>query len=322
VTIGPRGTPRRPTRPPEACGFRDAADLAPPILGAYTGFMGELKIGTCSWNYDSWVGLVYSRACGSAAAYLPEYSKKYGTAEIDSWFYRMPSAKDAAAYRDVTGDDFRFTCKAPNELTLTRLRGKGDVENPNFLSPVLYAEFLERIEPLAPRMDAVMLEFEYMNKAKMASLEDFLERLGTFLDGAPRGLPLAIECRNGNYMKREYFSFLREREVIHVFSERQYMPRLAALYREFGDLLVDSVVIRLLGGDRKEIKEASGERWDRILSPQPDLPLVAGVVKDLMVRGKKVTVNVNNHYEGSAPLTIDRLLGLLASSPEEKEIPW
>ena len=39
--------------------------------------------GTCSWNYDSWVGLVYSRPRRTAAEYLPEYAEHFPTAEID-----------------------------------------------------------------------------------------------------------------------------------------------------------------------------------------------------------------------------------------------
>lgn len=35
------------------------------------------------------------------------------------------------------------------------------------------------------------------------------------------------------------------------------------------------------------------------------------MVKDMVRRKVKVTINVNNHFEGSAPLTIDRLRGLL-----------
>jgi len=45
---------------------------------------GSLKIGTCSWNYPSWVGPVYSAQSLNAAGYLPEYSKRFGTAEVDS----------------------------------------------------------------------------------------------------------------------------------------------------------------------------------------------------------------------------------------------
>jgi uncharacterized protein YecE (DUF72 family) len=60
----------------------------------------SLLFGTCSWNFDSWEGLVYTGTRRRAAEYLPEYTKKYRTAEIDSWFYRIPAREDAEEYRD------------------------------------------------------------------------------------------------------------------------------------------------------------------------------------------------------------------------------
>jgi hypothetical protein len=35
------------------------------------------------------------------------------------------------------------------------------------------------------------------------------------------------------------------------------------------------------------------------------------MVKNLLVQGKRVVVNVNNHYEGSAPLTIESIRAML-----------
>ncbi len=46
--------------------------------------MSQLRIGTCSWKYDSWRGLVYSNE--PKINYLKEYSKHFNTVEIDQWF--------------------------------------------------------------------------------------------------------------------------------------------------------------------------------------------------------------------------------------------
>lgn len=42
-----------------------------------------------------------------------------------------------------------------------------------------------------------------------------------------------------------------------------------------------------------------------------ELAGVAGIARDLLAAGTRVYINVNNHYEGSAPLTIARLRRLL-----------
>jgi len=273
------------------------------------------RIGTCSWKFDSWVGLVYTWPCGTAAGCLREYSKKYRTAEIDSWFYRMPSRSVVDGYLRSVDEGFRFTCKVPNAISLTHLRTaaktKSPVPNPDFLSGELFSRFLDAVAPMAGRLDAVMLEFEYLNREKMPSLGRFLEALGRFVAAVPRGFPLANETRNKNYLTGEYFEFLREKRLMHVFSEKIYMPPVYEVYERFGDALTGAAVIRLLGGDRKAMEEKTGKRWDAIVEPRADLPRIAAMARDMVGRGFEVTINVNNHYEGSAPLTIERLLGLL-----------
>ena len=38
---------------------------------------GKVRIGTCSWKYDAWRGLVYSEK--DKINYLEEYAEHYGT---------------------------------------------------------------------------------------------------------------------------------------------------------------------------------------------------------------------------------------------------
>ncbi len=272
--------------------------------------------GTCSWNYDSWVGLVYSRPRRTAAEYLPEYAEHFPTAEIDSWFYRIPGRADVLSYAASVPDDFRFTCKVPREITLTHLRGSGKnapASNPQFLSPRRFAEFLAAVEPLLPRIDAIMFEFEYLNRQKMPGQGEFLSRLDDFFSSVPAGLPFALEPRNANYIDAAYFDFLNRRGLIHVYSEKQYMPHVYDVFRSHGAPAAETSVIRLLGGDRGEIEGITGGSWDRIVLGKADKPLVAGMARDLKFQGKKVIVNVNNHYEGSAPLSIRSLRELEAA---------
>ncbi|TFG61525.1 MAG: DUF72 domain-containing protein [Spirochaetales bacterium] len=276
---------------------------------------GTLKIGTCSWNYDSWVGLVYSEARPSAADYLAEYAEHFETAEIDSWFYRIPSVPDVLSYDAAVPPGFRFTCKVPQTVTLTHKRQakKSAVLEPNsrFLSVDHFNSFLEAADALLPRMDAIMFEFEYLNKNKMPSLAEFLDRLDRFFTAAPRGLPYALEPRNGNYLTEEYFSFLKAHNLFHVFSEKQYMPHVYDVYGRFEDYIEGAAVVRLLGGDRLEMEKKSGDRWDRIIEEKPDKPLVAQMLNK-MLKKNNVTLNVNNHYEGSSPLTAAEFRKLLS----------
>jgi uncharacterized protein YecE (DUF72 family) len=122
----------------------------------------KLRIGSASWKYDSWEGLVYEP--GSPNSYLEQYAGRFDTVEIDQWFWslfespqpRLPDPALAEEYRRSVPEDFRFTVKVPNSITLTHHYSKGRSgplkANPGFLSVELYAEFLSRIEPLADRL--------------------------------------------------------------------------------------------------------------------------------------------------------------------------
>jgi uncharacterized protein YecE (DUF72 family) len=273
--------------------------------------MAELRIGTCSWKYPSWEGLVYPPNAGTCS--LGDYARRFSTVEIDQWFWTLPEPSTAAEYAAATPDDFRFTVKLPNALSLTHLReGKGAEAarpNPRFLSPELFEDILSRLRPLHGKIGMLMLQFEYLNLQKMASQDAFLERLGAFFDSVPRGLPCGIELRNPKWIDERYAAFLAEKGLFPVLLQGYYMPPVEEAWRRLGHLLRGAAVVRLHGPDRKGMEARTGESWNRIVSPKDEeLARIAGMVNDMRSRGLTVFVNVNNHYEGSAPLTIERLL--------------
>lgn len=276
--------------------------------------MAILRVGTCSWKYPSWEGLVYSAE--SPADYLAQYARKYRTVEIDQWFWtRLPSPADVAAYRDAVDDGFLFTVKAPSALTLTHLRPakpeQGERANPDFLSVELLASFLQRLEPLRSRLGVLMFQFGYLNRSMIAGQGPFLEKLDGFLRAAPSGVPYGVEIRNPRWLNREHFRFLRDHGMRHVFVQGYWLPQITDTYASFGDLLADSTVVRLHGPDRQGMEERSGLAWNRIIEPRDgELAAIGRMVRDLLFRGIDVFLNVNNHYEGSAPLTIERLRAL------------
>lgn len=90
----------------------------------------KIYIGTCSWKYPSWKGLVYSRA--KPANYLAEYSSKYNCVEVDQWFWSLfgasvvlPRADVVREYAASVPESFRFGIKVPNSITLTHHYNKG-----------------------------------------------------------------------------------------------------------------------------------------------------------------------------------------------------
>lgn len=274
-----------------------------------------VRIGTCSWKYPSWEGLVYESA--APENWLAAYSRVYRTVEVDQWFWslfgpdsvKLPDPTTVAEYAASVDPEFRFTIKAPNSVTLTHhyrtARTHANEPNPHFLSADLFAAFLDRLAPLRAQCDAIMLQFEYLNRDKMGSRSAFRDVLRPFLASIPDGWPIGIELRNPSWLTDEWFRFLAEHGVMHIFAEGYYLPPVVDLWQSFRDHLVPRTVVRLLGPDRKGIEEQSSKRWDRRLSPKDgDLRAIAAMTAEMLDRGMEVTVNVNNHYEGSAPRTI------------------
>ncbi|MBL8968545.1 MAG: DUF72 domain-containing protein, partial [Spirochaetaceae bacterium] len=90
--------------------------------------MAQLRIGTCSWKYPSWAGLVYSSR--EPVNYLAEYAAKYDSVEVDQWFWSLgkrgvalPRRETVAEYDAATPPGFRFAVKCPDALTLSHFRG-------------------------------------------------------------------------------------------------------------------------------------------------------------------------------------------------------
>ncbi len=290
--------------------------------------MERLYIGTCSWKYDSWRGILYSDQ--KPINYLQEYSRHYKTVEIDQWFWSLfgknkvvlPSPSTVQEYLESVPTAFKFSIKIPNSVTLTHFYQKNKneplVANPHFLSVELLNKFLESIEPLRKNLGPLMFQFEYLNKQKMPSQTVFQEKFADFVNRLPSEFQYAVEIRNPNYLNDEYFEFLRAHGLSHVFLQGYYLPSIVDLYKKFKTWLERRVIIRLHGPERAEIETRSAGNWNRIIQPRDEeLKLIAEIIKDLLEKKIETYVNVNNHYEGSAPLTIKRLEKFLSNLEEE-----
>ena len=279
----------------------------------------KLRIGTCSWKYESWKGIVYSE--DDSTNYLEEYSKHYNTVEVDQWFWSLfsptkvvlPQKSIVLEYKKSVPKDFKFTIKVPNAITLTHFYNKNKseelIKNPHFLSNALFKEFLDSIEPIKDQVGCLMFQFEYLNKQKMASLSHFMELFQSFHTNLPKGIPeIGIEIRNPNYLIKKYFEFLNSLSIYHVFLQGYYMPSIIELYKNFNAFIKDLTVIRLHGEDRQGIEKLSGSNWNKIyIDRKAELKQVASLVNELVSKKVDVYLNINNHYEGSAPLTIERI---------------
>ena len=280
--------------------------------------MSTLRIGTCSWKYPSWKGMIYSEK--SEQNYLEEYSQHFNTVEIDQWFWSLitqnkvllPKENDVTSYADSVPDDFKFTIKIPNSISLTHFYNQDRTKllkpNPHFLSAELFNNFLETLEPMSSKIGVLMFQFEYLNKQKMSGLEEFLDKFGSFIEKLDKKYTYGVELRNPNYLKDPFFEFLERNKLAMVFLQGYYMQPIWDVFKEFQSYIKTSAVIRLHGPDRSGIEEKTKSVWNKIVEPKDEeLNKVAEMIHSLTKKNVDLYINVNNHYEGSAPLTIEKI---------------
>jgi uncharacterized protein YecE (DUF72 family) len=280
--------------------------------------MSKFLIGTCSWKYDSWKGILYPEKTN--INYLEEYAKHYDTVEVDQWFWSLfgekkislPKQKDVLAYKESIPETFEFSVKVPNSITLThfyrRSKKEGLKRNPHFFSVELFNDFMTTLEPLHPYLGPLMFQFEYLNKQKMPTQFEFQLMFSEFLEKLPENFSYGIEIRNPNYLNKSFFNFVEEHDLTFVFLQGYYMPSIFEVYEKFQDYIKNETVIRMHGPNRKEIEKESGGNWDKILAPKDrELDSLAEMIHAIRTKEVDIYLNINNHYEGSAPLTIERI---------------
>ena len=279
----------------------------------------SLHVGTCSWKYPSWEGLVYSER--KPANYLQEYSHHYNTVEVDQWFWSLfasdklvlPKIEVVSEYAASVPENFTFCVKVPNSITLTHHynKNKSDplVPNPTFLSIELMERFLDSLQPMHHALGPLIFQFEYLNKQKMSGAVEFIDKLGRFIEQLPKGFIYCIESRNPNYLNAVYFDFLKSTGLHHVFLQGYYMPSIFDVYRKYREQIGQLAVIRLHGSDRKEIEKLVGDDWSQVVAPKDqDIKMLVRMLEDLKTQNVKLYLLVNNHFEGSAPRTISRIV--------------
>ena len=148
----------------------------------------SLRLGTSAFTAAGWAGSFYPSEL-KPAEYLSFYARHFDAVEVDSTFYRIPSASMVTNWYERTPKGFLFAAKVPLAITHEKVLYDSDSEMRTFLSTM---ELLE--EKLGP----LLLQFPYFNKKAFPSVKDFLGRLKPFLAKLPKGQWFAVEARNKN----------------------------------------------------------------------------------------------------------------------------
>lgn len=271
----------------------------------------KFHIGTSSFSEPDWVGPFYPPGT-RAADFLRYYAIKYATVEIDSTYYRIPSARTVDGWADKTPEGFLFAAKFPRSIVHG---GKDARPDPAVILDFDTAydqrdRFLEVMSRLGKRLGPLVLQFPYFSKAVFESPKPFMERLDRFLSDLPDGFSYAVEIRNRGWMTAGFADMLRAHRTALVLVDQAWMPHGDEIEKKFDPVTADFTYIRLLG-DRKKI-ESITTSWDReVIDHGERLERWADLVIRMLARHIDTLVYANNHYAGYAPATVERLTAMI-----------
>lgn len=307
----------------------------------------SVHLGTSSWSFSGWSGLVYRgrhSEADLARAGLAAYASHplLRTVGLDRAFYQPLTVSQFTDLAEQAPLDFRFVVKAHQVVTRPdaddrgrtfgdtgKLRDSGSA-NPYFLDASYTVDRVvgPACAGLGGRLGPIVFQFpplDFSASSRVGNARRFLDRLAAFLGALPRGPLYAIEVRNAALvmpgMIRRYSEVLCDAGVAHGFVAHPTMPTLsaqAAALAEFGWPLEQQpcACIRWMLRAEQTYDGARSryEPFDRIVDPDD---ATRDMVVDLLIAAALATrpgfVPVNNKAEGSAPWTVRRIAEALAA---------
>jgi len=298
-------------------------------------------IGTSSWKYPGWFGQLYDhdryvwRGRFSKARFeklcLAEYAQVFKSVSVDAAYYQFPSRHWLEAMVALVPGDFQFALKVTDEITmkrfpnLPRFARRAGQPNQNFLNADLFATaFLGACEPFKSNIGLLMFEFSQFHSSEFGRGREFLTALDEFLAKLPKGWPYAVEIRNRNLLRAEYFTVLARRGAAHIFNSWTDMPPVseqAALPGGFTSPDFFAARFLLKPGRKYEDAVKLFSPYERVQDPDPD---GRGVAANLMMRAAQSGhrtrgyIYLNNRFEGNALASIAAILDQVGEDEQRR----
>jgi uncharacterized protein YecE (DUF72 family) len=281
----------------------------------------RIYIGGSSWKYQGWLDQIYTRSRYTTRGRfskklfeetcLQEYASVFPAVCGDFAFYQFPSDSFWAGLFRQTPETFRWAFKIPEQITVPvwpvhpRYGALAGRENPAFLdAELLEHSFLRALEPYRAQTGVLIFEFGMTHQLAPAEFAKCLDR---FLEKLPRGWQFAVEIRNPEFLRADYFACLRSHDVTHVYNAWSRMPeirdQLALPDSQTTELLVARALLR--PGRPYENAVQQFAPYDRVQEVNVEVRSALREIVDMaLVDGRPAFVFVNNRLEGNSPGTI------------------
>jgi uncharacterized protein YecE (DUF72 family) len=284
-----------------------------------------LRLGTMSWSFPGWRGLVYAEATEPkllAEAGLTAYSRHplLNAVEVDRSHYDPLPARYFSELAAQVPDDFRFVVKAHEDCTLRqfprrpRYGKKQGEHNLRYLD----ADYASRavVEQVAGGLGGKLgiLLFQ-LAPQDTGEPRELAQKLGKFLAALPRGVPYAVELRNPELLTPAYAQALEAGGAVHAHNVWGNMPSVLTQARLIPPAARNPLLVRWLMRKGDNYEEA-GRRYRPFSKlAEPDLPNrsdIASLVGKALAHDVPAFVTVNNKAEGCAPESLFEIARAIA----------
>jgi uncharacterized protein YecE (DUF72 family) len=307
-----------------------AAAAVPPELQAvadelHQRFEGRLRLGTSSWSFPGWEGLVWGKAYGESTLSkrgLTAYAchPLLRTVSLDRAFYRPLEPAVYAGMAAQVPAGFRFVVKAPALVTDATVRdpanGKALQPNPFFLDPArTLAEAVQpAVQGLGPALGVLVFQLSPLPREWLVDEIRFHGALDTLWEAVmpalPAGTRAALELRDAPLLTPALARLLKRHGVRFCAGLHDRMPAMPEQLPMLRAMWPGDFVCRwnLQRGLRYTQAKDLWAPFDRIQAPDvPTRQALAKVIAGTLARGHDAYVTINNKAEGSAPCSVAEL---------------
>ena len=298
----------------------------------------RIRLGTSSWSFPGWTGLVYAARNGKPATEqtlashgLAAYAAHplLRTVSLDRTFYAPLTAPEFAAYAAQVPDHFRFVVKGPAAFTDAAIRKSGSGEpardNPSFLDGAAAAATFVRpcLAGLGAKAGPLVFQFPPLGRRLLADLPRLTARIAAFMAVLPRGPLYAAEVRDPQLVSREFAAALHDAGAVPCLAVHARMPHVAEQAAAFGLDAADCplpLVARwnLHAGRGYEEAKADYFPFNRLVEEDPaSREALTTLARQAAAADRDAFITINNKAEGSAPLSVLKLATAIVNSRAE-----
>lgn len=293
---------------------------SPDVIALSNALPRLLHMGTSSWSFAGWQGLVYEGhhtdaklARDGLAAYGAH--PLFKTVSIDRTFYAPIAEADYRAYAAAVPPHFKFVVKAPMAITSSYLRdetGKFS-DGPYFLdSEYAINEF---VAPCSTGLDEhcgpLVFQFPPQGRRIVSDPDPWINQLYRFLTKLPPGLRYAVEVRDSELLTARFFKCLSTTATTFCIASHARMPSPAEQIRLMREHMPPTDFVcrwSLHAGFKYEDAKSRYFPFNRLVDEDLDSRIaIANAAVAAAAAQHASFVTINNKAEGSAPLSVLKL---------------